>query len=169
MNNFLELKPGSNVVRLISKPYAYMAHSDLKIKGAPNYGQKMMCHYDPNRCRFCNNGKKNSRRFIVALIDRQTNNIKLFDFSGAVFLELAKYAKDPQWGDPIKYDFDLYMDCNYDIDPKVRPPMPMSDTDKIMANEFDKHILAHVTNYTNCDDKINTAPFEIINWQENWI
>lgn len=177
VNDFLYLNIGSNVVRFLSKPYQYLSHADLKIKGSPNYGQKMMCNAISGQCKFCDDSykslnEKKSQRWLVYLIDRKSNSVKLYDFGVNVFLEIRKYAVSQQWGDPINYDIDLYIDDRGEdlkISPIVRPPSLLNESDNLLREHIDLNVLKHLTNHENCSNKINTVPFEKINWKENWI
>jgi hypothetical protein len=107
-DTFLRLKPGSNVVRVVTRPYLYNQHK-YKIPGEKGYGHRINCSRTDNNdyCVVCSKGDRPKKRFFIGVIDRQTNTYRVLDINYGVFKNLQVYVEQDVWGDPSGYDIDI--------------------------------------------------------------
>lgn len=131
-DEFIRLQNGSNVVRLITKPYQYIVHK-WKEPNDKGYGDKVLCSMFNGSCPLCEKGDKPRQRWYIGLIDRKTQSYKLLDMSSAIFQAIQKLNRNESWGDPGAYDVDIVVDKNagangyYTVMPM--PKSPLSDRD----------------------------------------
>jgi len=142
-DTFLRLNPGSNVVRLLTMPYAYYQHKYV-VDGGKKFGYRINCS-DPERkanCPICEKGgneNKAKRRWFLGVIDRKNDTYKILDVGFSVFKAIQTLAKDDDWGDPSRYDIDIVVDQNagpagyYTV--VAKPPKPLSASDLVKREE----------------------------------
>ena len=138
---WLRLDDGSNEMRLITQPFQYLSHR-YKKEGDKGFGQKVYCSSVHGSCPLCALGDKAKARWLIGVISRKTGTYKILDISYAVFSQIRKLARNTQrWGDPTKYDIDVYVDKNggalgyYSIQPL--PKEPLSAADQLMKDNVD--------------------------------
>ena len=144
-DEFISLQSGSNVLRIVTRPFQYIHHK-WKEPGERGYGNKIMCSAYHGSCPLCTKGDKAKRRWYVGVIDRKTQSYKILDMSPAVFQAVQKLTRNELWGDPGNYDIDIVVDKDagatgyYTIMPM--PKSPLSDRDvEIKQKEVDVEAL----------------------------
>ena len=116
---YLRLQDGPNRIRIVTKPFQYLAHTYKK------------------------EGDKAKRRWLVGVIDRKTSTFKILDIGYSVFQNIKSLTNDPDWGDPSNYDIDLVVDRNggasgyYKTNPKPAKPLSVADLELIEAIDYD--------------------------------
>lgn len=139
---WLRLDDGSNEVRLVTQPYQYLVHK-YKKEGDQGYGQKINCSAVNGSCPVCDLGDefKAKPRWLLGVISRKTGTYKILDISYGVFQQIRKLAAKPTWGDPTKYDIDIFVDRKggatgyYSVQPI--PKEPLSAEDQKIKDEVD--------------------------------
>ena len=151
-DDFIRLQGGSNVLRLVTRPFQYNFH---KFKADPNdksdYGVKIKCSMPNGSCPLCdlpddNPGKRVHQRWYIGVIDRRTQSYKILDMSSTVFQAVKGLTQKDKWGDPGNYDIDIVVDKNagvtgyYSVYPE--PKEPLSDQDiEIRKTQVNKELL----------------------------
>ena len=145
---FLRLNPGSNIIRIVTKPHQYYLHR-FKVEGdtsaAGKYGHRVGCSNEGGFCPLCSKGEKSQRRWYLGVIDRKTNTSKVLDVGYSIFKGIQKYARDEDWGDPVAYDIDVVVDPNggatsyYSL--VAKPKKPLSANDQKLMEDFDSDLL----------------------------
>jgi hypothetical protein len=142
---WLRLDDGSNEMRLVTQPFQYLSHR-YKKEGDKGFGQKVYCSSVHGSCPLCALGDKAKPRWLIGVISRKTGTFKILDISYAVFSQIRKLARNTQrWGDPTKYDIDIYVDRNggalgyYSVQPL--PKEPLSAADQILKDNVDIEVL----------------------------
>jgi len=136
---FLRLDEGPNELRLITQPYQYLVHK-YKKEGDVGFGQKVQCSAIHGSCVLCPT-EKAKPRWLLGVISRKTNTYKILDISYAVFSQIKKYAKNPRFGDPTKYDLNIEVDKNggatgyYSV--QALPKEPLSAADQLLKDNVD--------------------------------
>lgn len=105
-DQYLKLKPGSNLIRVLTLPHQFYQHK-YKIDGDKGYGHRLFCSAKHGFCPVCAKGDKPKKRWLLGVIDRNSNTYKILDISWSVLNDIQTYARDEDWGDPIQYDFDI--------------------------------------------------------------
>lgn len=110
--DFLELKPGYNIVRLLTNPWQYLCHSKFVVKDRPRYGQKLKCpaYIENIKCALCDGNVKHQRRWLFGVYSTVYNKQYLLDTDYKIFRGIKNIACDPAWGNPIKYDINICLD-----------------------------------------------------------
>lgn len=139
---FIRLQGGSNIVRLVTKPYQYIIHKWKENQSAPGYGDKVMCSMFHGSCPICELGDRPKQRWYVGVIDRKTQSYKILDMSPAIFQKVQTLNRSEVWGDPGTYDVDIVVDKNagangyYNV--VAHPKTDLSDKDvEIKTGEVD--------------------------------
>src|SRR5690606_29932527 len=97
---FLRLAKGNNIVRIITAPAVYwqVRFDD----GKTPYGVRVNCsekaldNATKDECPTVRAGYKPKKRYIVGVIDRDDNQVKLFDMSVLVYEQLQKLKNDAE-------------------------------------------------------------------------
>lgn len=171
-DSFLKLEQGSNIVRIITKPYEYLVHSYKAHKDDPGYGMKVMSSsYHGPRDEF--NGAsdplmgppynlKPSPRWYIGVIDRKTQSAKIIDLSPSAFRGIQGLVRDEDWGDPSMYDIDIKVDKDggpanyYIVNPK--PKKPLSPSDLEIREGFDVESIerrCHPPTYEKVQERVD--------------
>ncbi|KKM56174.1 hypothetical protein LCGC14_1552000 [marine sediment metagenome] len=108
-DKFIRLQSGSNVVRLVTKPFQYVIHK-WKEEGDKGYGDKVMCSMFHGSCPLCEKGDRPKQRWYIGLIDRKTQSYNILDMSPLIFQAVQKLNRNENWGDPGTYDIDIVVD-----------------------------------------------------------
>jgi hypothetical protein len=137
---FLRLDEGPNEMRLVTQPFQYLVHK-YKKDGDTGFGQKVQCSAIHGSCPLCATGDKAKPRWLLGVISRKTNSYKILDISFAVFSQIRKYAKNPKFGDPTKYDFNIEVDKNGGAtgyySAQALPKEPLSASDQVIKDNAD--------------------------------
>ena len=103
----MALPAGESRIRcLIEKPWFLHEHW-VDIPGeAGIQPRKIVCSGDEN-CLACKRGIAASKRLYIPVIDRADGKAKILEGGVMIFGEIKKYSKDPEYGDPTKYDIKI--------------------------------------------------------------
>jgi len=139
-DRFLKLKPGSNLIRVLTAPYQYYQHK-YKFEGEKGFGHRIYCSAKHGSCVVCAKGDKPKKRWLLGVIDRQSNAYKILDVSWSILSGIQTYASDEDWGEPIQYDFDIVVNphggpMNY-YKCVAKPKRPLSATDLVVKEMVD--------------------------------
>lgn len=133
-DQFLKLKPGSNLIRVLTLPFQYYQH---KYKFTEkDFGQRIYCSAKHGFCPVCAKGDRPKKRWYLGVIDRPSNSYKILDINRSILDDVQTYARDEDWGDPIQYDFDIVV--NPHAGPMgyykavAKPKRPLSATDLVI-------------------------------------
>ncbi len=138
---FLKLENGSNRMRIITKPHAYLVHKWMSGEAAVpsnKYGYRILCSSTSpgGTCPICEGGEKMDKakqRWYVGVIDRKTNQYKILDISVTVFNAIKLLNRDSEWGSPETFDIDIKVNRNggatgyYSVMPVPHKPLSESD------------------------------------------
>lgn len=132
-DRYMRLQPGSNVVRIVTKPFQYLVHRYKANPKDPGFGERVLSSlyhgFDP----LVEKGMKPKMRWYLGVIDRKTQSYKLLDVSVSVFKSIQELARDEDWGDPSQYDVDIKVDkqggpsAYYSVIAKPKKPLSPSD------------------------------------------
>ncbi|MFA5442055.1 MAG: hypothetical protein WC288_01955 [Candidatus Paceibacterota bacterium] len=118
--DWLNLKEGSNKVRIVSHFVDYGIHS---IKGERKY-KSVICIGKENNCPYCAKGIKVKVQFLGWVIDRADGKIKLLKIGWTIKEKLRKLQHSEDYGftNLPDYDIDIIrtgegLDTNYDVLP----------------------------------------------------
>ncbi|MHA2426964.1 MAG: hypothetical protein ACXADB_02930 [Candidatus Hermodarchaeia archaeon] len=143
--DFLHLRKGRNIVRVISNPFKYLAHNiDGKVVRCDlGYGDQ--CHHphmDHNpdyEDSPTYQGQQN--RYVVGVISRRDRrtDAKVADIPNSIFKSIQAYSRDEDWGDPKGYDMDIVVDpdggpCMYTV--IARPKSALSAGELRLVQSF---------------------------------
>lgn len=140
---YLNLKDGSNEMRLVTKPYVYLVHKYKKDEKEQGYGKRVYCASVNGDCPLCKMGNKPKKRWYVGVISRDTGTYKVLDISYSVFTAIQKLNKNTQrFGDPTKYDINIEVDRKstgpngyYQV--QALPKEPLSAADQAIKDSVD--------------------------------
>jgi hypothetical protein len=141
-DEFIRLQSGSNIVRLVTKPYQYVIHKWKENESDKGYGDKVMCSMFHGSCPLCEKGDRPKQRWYVGVIDRKTQSYKILDMSPLIFQKVQKLNRKEGWGDPGTYDIDIIVDKNagatgyYTVMPEAKTPLSDKDVE-IKTGEVD--------------------------------
>lgn len=74
-------------------------------------------------------GDKPKPRWFIGVITRKDQSYKILDVGYAVYQSIRKLATNPRWGDPSKYDIDIFVDKKggatgyYTVQPVAKEPL----------------------------------------------
>lgn len=139
-DRFLKLKPGSNLIRVLTEPYQYYQHK-YKFEGEKGFGHRIYCSAKHGSCIVCAKGDKPKKRWLLGVIDRQSNAYKILDVSWSILSGIQTYAADQDWGEPEQYDFDIVVNphggpMNY-YKSVAKPKRPLSAQDLVVKEQVD--------------------------------
>lgn len=150
-DTFLKLQQGSNLVRVITQPYQYYTHT-VKFEGETGFGTPIRCSAPHGECAVCDltvtgeDGKVKKqfppkRRWYIGVIDRKTQSFKILDCGKTVVEKVQDLSRDPEWGNPSKYDIDIKVNkqggaTGY-YNPTPRPAKPLSEADLEIKSKTD--------------------------------
>lgn len=143
-DRFLKLKPGSNLIRILTIPYQYYQHR-YKFEGEKGFGHRIPCSIKHGSCVVCTKNNKPKKRYYLGVIDRATNSYKVLDIGWSVLTDIQTYADDSDWGDPIQYDFDIVVNPhggpqNY-YKAVAKPKRPLSAADLLLKEKVNLEYL----------------------------
>ncbi len=127
-----KLEIGTNVVRLVTKPYQYLTHEEYVSEGDASFGQRLKCSAPFGRCALCDAGHKATPRWMFGIISRRFGNrVYYLDLGFKEFFLIQKLAQYQDWGDPTTYDINISVD-QYDLSVAVipHPKTELSEQDK---------------------------------------
>lgn len=146
-DDWLRLKEGSNVIRLVTKPHQYIVHKAVKKESdKKGFGQKVNCSNPDGKgeCELCTMGHKPGRRWFLGVLDIASNSYKILDISWQVFSGIQKLAKETDvWGDPSKYNINIVVDKNggptgyYTVQPQPHKPLSPEQLKVVAAADLD--------------------------------
>ena len=163
---FLHLEDGPNKVRILTKPHQFMVHN-YKEPGDTGWGFKVMCSKHNGKCVLCDraekfrakgaSGDKESKelfsqqkakkRWLVGVIDRKSDTVKILDISYSIFSSLKELNNEESWGPPETYEINIKVNKKggatgfYTVLPIEKRPLSASDLElkkKAMEELADK-------------------------------
>lgn len=96
---FLTFKEGENRIRIVSKPYSYMVHW---IEDATGTNRRVNCAMEG--CPACADGNNPRQKYMIRVIDRETDEVKVVDAGVQIVGQLKALVDDPEWGKLSDYD-----------------------------------------------------------------
>lgn len=125
-DDFMQLnKDGQYVVRILSEsPFEYAIHWTEDVNG-----QKRRVKCASRDCLLCQEGIKPQLRFLIEVLNKETDEAKLIEFGPQVFNQIASLRSNRHWGDPRGYDIMIDRDKNrgpsgmYSVMPLGKEPL----------------------------------------------
>jgi len=100
--DYYKIQEGDNLLRIAGKPSKIEVHWEDTIDGGK---RRIVC---PGAgCPICAKGSKPKSRYQCKVIDRRDNTVKMLDVGLSIISQIQAYAKEPDYGDPTKYDIKL--------------------------------------------------------------
>jgi hypothetical protein len=132
--NFMKLKQGDNVIRIVANPSKIESHWEPTLDGST---RRVIC-LGP-KCPICRKGGKPQRRYQLKVIDRADGQVKILEVGITVISQIQEYARDPEYGDPTGYDFKIAktgsnLETKYTVKPS-RTPKPLTEEEKKLVEE----------------------------------
>jgi hypothetical protein len=130
---YMRLKEGDNVIRLLTKPHEFKVHSYKAHPDDPGFGKRILSSIYHGSDPLIDAGSKPKRRWLLGIIDRSTQSYKLLDISVTVFKAIQGLVRDEDWGEPTQYDINIKVDKNggatgyYSVIPKSKKPLSAAD------------------------------------------
>lgn len=130
---FVRLESGSNVVRIVTKPFEYLVHRYKVEDSDPGYGERVMSSIFHGSDPLVDMGLNPKRRWLTGVIDRKTQSYKILDMSPAIFKQVQANVRDEDWGDPSQYDVNIVVDKDggpngyYTVLAKPKKPLSPED------------------------------------------
>ncbi len=131
---YMRLKDGNNNLRIVTPPAAYHM---IKFKGPGDHGfgkrvnTAWPLHED---CPAKTAGFKPKKRYLVGVIDREDNKVKILDMSVLVKEGVQALKDDIEWGDPTTYDVNVRKNSKskapagfYTVLPRSKVPLSQED------------------------------------------
>lgn len=142
---YMRLEQGPNVVRVLTKPHQYSCHQWKVNPADPGFGNRVNSSkfhgYDILEEKY---NSKIKTRWMLYVIDRKTQSVKLLDISRAVFDGIKTLVNDTEdWGDPTQYDITITVDKNappasyYKVNPKTKKPLSPTDLELKQSLDLD--------------------------------
>lgn len=145
--DFMKLKDGVNLLRIVSKPSQLALHWEATTDGQR---KKILCTGSSD-CILCEHGSRATRRFQFLVIDKNENwdaqkqeytgepKVKIFETGASVVKQIQDYANDVEYGDPEKYDIRIKKegtgkDTRYSVLPS-RNSSELTDVEKKAVEE----------------------------------
>lgn len=130
---YLKLKNGNNVIRIVTKPHEFLVHQYKAHENDPGFGQRVMSSIAHGSDPLIELGFKPKRRWLVGVIDRESQSYKILDLSTTAFKGIQELAREEDWGDPSQYDINIKVDKDagsqgyYTVLPKAKKPLSPAD------------------------------------------
>lgn len=100
--DYFKIQEGNNILRIVGKPSKVEIHWEDTTDGGK---RKIVC---PGAgCPICAKGSRPKSRYECKVLDRRDGAVKMMDVGNSVISQIQAYAKDPDWGDPTKYDIKI--------------------------------------------------------------
>lgn len=134
-SEFMRLVNGSNVVRVITKPYQYYVHK-VKFENDQAFSRRIYCSALNGHCAVCELGDSPKRQWLVGILDKKTGQQKILDIGWSIYKAIQTYSKDADWLDPTQYDIDIVRDPNgkatnfYSVVAKPKKPLTAVELQK---------------------------------------
>lgn len=146
---YLRLKEGNNVLRIVSQPYKYYMIRYKAPGDTAGYGKRVNCSYPKYEdCPCVEAGYKPKSRYLVGVIERGAKDkdgnpapaIRLFDMSVLVYEQLQSFKDDPEVGVPDSYDINVRFNPKasspqgfYSVIPRPKAALSEADVNLIEA------------------------------------
>lgn len=136
-DDFMQLnKDGQYVVRILSdSPLEYAVHWTEDVSG-----NKRRVKCASRDCILCQEGIKPQLRYLIEVLNKDTDEAKLIEFGPQVFNQIASLRNNKHWGDPRGYDIMIDRDKNrgpsgmYSVMPLGKEPL--SEEQKAVVISF---------------------------------
>lgn len=107
-SDFFNMKDnGQYTVRIVGKPHEFAAHW----VDAPGLGKKKV-NCAGKGCVLCQKGIKASVRYLIPVIIRDINSVKVTEFGPQVYGHIRSLFKNKNWGNPMSYDIMIDKNTN---------------------------------------------------------
>lgn len=128
-NDFMNLEPGENNVRIFTNPYQFIVHW---VKDSSGVNRKVKCAIE--NCPLCKKGVKAQYRWYLGVIDRKTGQARILEISSQILIAIKNLISNKKWGDVKMYDLEIKRNP-----PKSNPLYAVSpDPDKRALNAEEK-------------------------------
>lgn len=147
--DFLRLKEGNNVLRIVTPPYKYHMIRYKSPGNEKDFGKRVNCAYPKyDNCPTIEAGYKSKIRYLVGVIERNGQDgpaLKVLDMSILVYEQLQNFKDDPEVGSPDSYDINIRFNPKasspqgfYSVIPRPKAPLSAADVELIEAFGTDK-------------------------------
>jgi hypothetical protein len=146
---FLRFSQNEAVFRVISKPFKYPVHKNVRAEGETK-GRKFPCSKENGSCPLCDAGLEPKLQYMLGVIDRATGTYKVIDIGWGIFSQIKGYANSKIWGDPSRFDIMVMKNpaskgpADYYLCQPV-PPSPLSIADQQIRDNIDLEYLRNKT------------------------
>ena len=106
---FVRLQEGNNILRIITAPYKYNMVRFKASEDERGFGKRVNCSWPVEECPTAKAGFKPKSRWLVGVIDRSDNAVKVFDMSVLVYQQLQGIKEDIEYGNPDQFDINIRM------------------------------------------------------------
>ena len=134
-SDWLNLKDGSNKVRIVSDFVDYGTHS---IKEGTQF-KSVVCIGKENHCPYCEKGLPARVQFLGWVIDRSDGQVKLLRIGWSIYEQLKNFQESKEYGfeNLPPYDIDIVrtgtgLDTKYNIIP-ARKDSPLTEAEQAMV------------------------------------
>lgn len=104
---YMRLKDGNNSLRIVTAPYRYFMVR-FKAPGDKGFGKRVNTAWPLHEdCPTKTAGLKPKERFLVGVIDREDQKLKVLDMSILVYEQVQGLKNDIEWGSPSGYDINI--------------------------------------------------------------
>lgn len=131
---YMRLKDGNNSVRIVTAPYRYFMVR-YKAAGDKGFGKRVNTAWPlHDDCPTKNAGLKPKERYLVGVIDREDQKLKVLDMSILVYEQVQGLKNDIEWGTPSGYDINIRKNSKakapagfYNVLPRSKAPLSQAD------------------------------------------
>jgi hypothetical protein len=141
-SKYVKFKIGENKLRIVSDVYESLRHQ-LKIN---DQFKNIACPKTLDRtapCPICSMGDKPKDRWIVKVIDRSSNTVKILESGHMIFGQLSSLNENPEYGDPREFDITITrkgekLDTEYNVIPaRVNSKLTAEEIKMVKDDKFD--------------------------------
>lgn len=139
-NDFMNLKEGDNVVRVVTNPYQFFVSW---VKDQSGVNRKIRSAIE--NCPLVKAGYTPKPRWYVGVLDRSSGLPKILEIPSTVFNAIKNYVNDPDWGDVRQYDLNIKRGPKgtppaqlYSVMPKR--PKPLTSEEKALLAAFQERV-----------------------------
>lgn len=145
-DQWLRLKNGSNLIRVLTLPHQFYQHRHKLAENEKGFGHRIKCSAKNGFCPVCAKGDKPKKRWLLGVIDRNSNTYKILEVGWSVLSDIKTYAEDDDWGDTSQYDFDIVVNPNAPAigyyKAVAKPKKPLSAQDLVLKEQMNLEELA---------------------------
>lgn len=150
---YMRLKDGNNSVRIVTAPYRYFM---VRYKAANDkgFGKRVNTAWPLHEdCPAKAAGLKPKERYLVGVIDREDQKLKVLDMSILVYEQVQGLKNDIEWGSPAGYDINIRKNSKakapagfYNVLPRSKAALSPADEALLEAKEgLEKYLVSRTT------------------------